>query len=171
MNRPTTGRIWIQGKEITGLPEKFLTRVRRQRFGFIFQDFRLVPSLSVIENIMLPAWPLREKGKQIKRRATELLDRLGIRNKERVRPHHLSGGEKQRVAIARALINDPDILIADEPTSHLDTDFSIEIINIIKDLQRKGKTVLVASHDPLVTAADNIDHLVQLRDGKIVREA
>lgn len=170
MNRPTTGRIWLQGREVTGLPEKFLSRIRRRHFGFVFQDFRLLPSLTVLENVMLPAWPAPVPGQQIRQRAGALLERLGVADKARYRPPDLSGGEKQRVAIARALLNDPDILIADEPTAHLDTDFSKEILEIIKSLRQQGKGVLVASHDPLMTGAPEIDHLFELRDGRIIRE-
>jgi putative ABC transport system ATP-binding protein len=171
MNRPTAGRIWIKGKEVTGLPEKFLSRFRRQRFGFVFQDFRLLSKLSAVENVMLPAWPRQEKGKEIRQRAAGLLERLGVASKATMRPHDLSGGEMQRIAIARALINNPDILIADEPTAHLDTDFSQEILEIFQGLKQEGKTLLVASHDPLVTGAASVDTLFELKDGEIVREA
>ena len=170
MNRPTTGRIWFRGTEVTGLPEKFLTQIRRQYFGFIFQDFRLLPSLNVLENVMLPAWPSRESGGDIRNRASQLIDRLGMTAKALYRPQNLSGGEKQRIAIARALINDPVLLIADEPTAHLDTDLSVEILHIFKSLCLAGKGVLVASHDPLITSASGVDHLYELRDGKIQQE-
>jgi len=169
MNRPTSGRIWFRGTEVSGLPEKFLTRIRRKHFGFVFQDFRLLPSLNVVENVMLPAWPSRKLGGQIRNRASQLLERLGMTGKALYRPQDLSGGEKQRIAIARALMNDPDLLIADEPTAHLDTDLSGEILQIFMSLRREGKGVLVASHDPLITSASGIDHLFELRDGKILQ--
>jgi putative ABC transport system ATP-binding protein len=169
MNRPTTGRIWFRDTEVTGLPEKFLTQIRRQHFGFVFQDFRLLPNLNVLENVMLPAWPCRQTGGEIRNRASQLLDRLGMSVKALNRPKDLSGGEKQRIAIARALINDPDLLIADEPTAHLDTNLSVEILHIFRSLRLHGKGVLVASHDPLITSASSIEHLFELKDGTIMQ--
>jgi putative ABC transport system ATP-binding protein len=167
MTRPTAGRIRLDGREITSLPERFLTEVRRSTFGFIFQQFNLVKGITVLENVMLPAYPLGEPHGSLKRRAGGLLDLLDIGARARARSEWLSGGEAQRVAIARALINDPAVIIADEPTAHLDTRLSRELMEILARLKGAGKTVVVASHDPLVYESPVVDRIVTMRDGRI----
>jgi len=169
MSKPTSGRVCLNGRGISGLPERFLGEVRR-RFGFIFQSYNLIHGISVLENIMLPAYPASTKTCQIKARAVQLLDKLKIGSKARQKVEHLSGGEQQRVAIARALINDPDVIIADEPTAHLDTDMAAEFLDIISGLFAEGKTILMASHDPLLYGSEIVHRVVGLRDGQIVRE-
>jgi ABC-type multidrug transport system ATPase subunit len=128
----------------------------------------LIHGISTLENIMLPAFPTRQKSKLIKQRAVELLEKLKILSKARERVEHLSGGELQRVAIARALINDPDFLIADEPTAHLNTDLAMKFLDIMDELRQEGKTIMIASHDPLLYESDSIDWVIELRDGRIV---
>jgi len=150
MARPTSGRITLRDREITSLPERFLTEIRRGTFGFIFQRFNLIRGITALENVMLPAFPNGEKFSVMKERAKGLLDLFNIAAKSKSKVEWLSGGEVQRVAIARALINDPEIIIADEPTAHLDTKLSAEFMEIMKGLKEKGKTVLMASHDPIV---------------------
>ncbi len=149
MARPTSGRITLRDREITSLPERFLTEIRRGTFGFIFQRFNLIRGITALENVMLPAFPNGEKFSVMKERAKGLLDLFNIAAKSKSKVEWLSGGEVQRVAIARALINDPEIIIADEPTAHLDTKLSAEFMEIMKGLKEKGKTVLMASHDPI----------------------
>ncbi len=168
MSRPTSGRITVDGQETTSLPEKFLTRVRRHTFGFTFQEYNLIKGISVLENIMLPAYPMGEKYNILKERARALLTLLKIDAKAGLGTNQLSGGERQRAAIARALINDPAVIIADEPTAHLDTGLTAEFLEIVSGLAAKGKTLLIASHDPLVFQADIIGRVVQMRDGKLV---
>jgi len=168
MARPTAGRILLQGREITSLPERFLTEIRRKTFGFIFQQFNLVKGISVIENVMLPAYPIGEKFSVLRRQATSLLEMFNLESKATSKVEWLSGGEAQRVAIARALVNDPAVIIADEPTAHLDTKLSGEFMNIIKDFQAAGKTVLMASHDPIVHESAVVDRVVEMRDGRVV---
>jgi len=168
MARPTAGRIFVSGQETTSLPEKFLAQIRRSTYGFVFQDHNLIKGISVLENTMLPAYPLGEKYKTLRERAMALLDRLKIGNKATRRIGELSGGERQRAAIARALINDPVIVIADEPTAHLDTALSAEFLDIAADLVADGKTVLIASHDPLVFEASIIDRVIEMCDGQII---
>lgn len=168
MSRPTSGRIMLQGREITSLPERFLTEIRRQTFGIIFQQFNLVKGLTALENVMIPAYPTGEKHASLKRRAMALLDLLNLAGKADARVEWLSGGEAQRTAIARALINNPSILIADEPTAHLDTVLSREFMEIMRQLKNEGKTILLASHDPIVYESDIIDRIVEMRDGMIV---
>lgn len=168
MARPTSGRIYIDGRETTSLPEKFLAHIRRKIFGFVFQDHHLIKGISVLENTMLPAYPIGVRFKILRERALTLLTRLKIASKAANRIGELSGGERQRAAIARALINDPAIIIADEPTAHLDTVLSAEFLDIAAGLAAAGKTVLLASHDPLVFKADIVDRVVDMRDGRIV---
>jgi len=167
MARPTAGRIWLGERELTSLPERFLTATRRKMFGFIFQQFNLIKGLSVLENVMLPAYPNGEASRPLKERAAMLLDLFGLSQKSGFNVEWLSGGEAQRSAIARALINDPKVVIADEPTAHLDSKLSAEFMEIMKRLNGEGRTVLLASHDPIVFQSGIVDRLVMMRDGRI----
>ncbi len=168
MARPTSGRIIFRDQELTSLPERFLTEIRRQTFGFIFQRFNLIKGLTALENIMIPAYPTGEKRARIEERAMELLDSLAMKEKALTNIEWLSGGEAQRVAIARALINDPAVVIADEPTAHLDTKLSREFMELMQRLQGKGKTILIASHDPIVYDAVAVEQVIEMRDGALV---
>ena len=167
MARPTAGRIFLSGREITSLPERFLTGIRRTTFGFIFQQFNLINGISILENVMLPAVPNGERHAPLKGRALELLAMFGLETRAAARVELLSGGEMQRVAIARSLINNPRVIIADEPTAHLDSKLSGELITIMERLKQEGRTIIMASHDPLVCDAGVVDNLVEIRDGKI----
>jgi len=167
MARPTSGRILLEDREITSLPERFLTEIRRTTFGFIFQQFNLVKGITALENVMLPAYPLGEQHAALKKRALDLLDLFGIRKRAQSRAEWLSGGEAQRTAIARALINNPRVIIADEPTAHLDTKLSREFMDIVARFKEQQKTVIIASHDPLVYDSGVIDRVVSMRDGRI----
>ena len=181
MARPTSGRIWLRDVgilpfmegagcgdlETSGLPERFLTEIRRRTFGFIFQQFNLVRGISVLENVMLPAFPAGEARGDIRRRAGELLEMFGISRHAASKVDWLSGGEMQRVAIARALINNPRIIIADEPTAHLDSRLSREFMDIVGQFKADGKTILIASHDPIVYDSPLADAVVEMRDGRI----
>ena len=168
MARPSSGRIWLHDREITSLPERFLTELRRKTFGFIFQQSCFIHGLTVLENVMLPAHPLGMKWTEVRLKAMELLALFGMARKASQRVEWLSGGETQRVAIARALINDPPILIADEPTAHLDSRLSKEFMESMAGLKSSGKTVLIASHDPIVCDSAFVDHSVEMRDGRIL---
>ena len=182
MARPTSGRIFLRGVaaavpfqqegaesvEITSLPERFLNGVRRSTFGFIFQQFNLVKGITVLENVMLPAYPTGEGRADFRVRAVNLLEQFSISRLAGQRVELLSGGELQRVAIARALINNPSIIIADEPTAHLDSRLSLEFMEIVGRLKGEGKSVLIASHDPIVFESPQIDALVEMRDGAVV---
>jgi putative ABC transport system ATP-binding protein len=168
MTRPTAGRITVDGRETTSLPERFLADIRRATFGFVFQDHNLIRGLSVLENTMLPAYPTGEKHGRLRDRAMALLARLQIESKAARRVGELSGGERQRTAIARALINDPAVVVADEPTAHLDTELSAAFLRIVSGLASEGRTLLIASHDPLVFKADIIDRVVDMRDGRVI---
>lgn len=168
MARPTAGRIMLLDREITSLPERFLTQIRRTTFGFIFQQFNLLRGISVLENVMLPAYPLGEPLGGLKTQALNLLELLNLRHKAAAKVEWLSGGEAQRTAIARALVNDPAVIIADEPTAHLDTKLSRELMGILFDFKRQGKTILIASHDPIVHESEIVDRVVHMRDGRII---
>ncbi len=168
MSRPTSGRIRVNNRETTSLPERFAAEIRRTTFGFIFQDYHLIKGINVIENVMIPVYPTGKKHAAAKEKAEELLARLDMTSKTHERVENLSGGEQQRVAISRALINDPSVVIADEPTAHLDTELSRQFMALMAGFKRDGKTVLIASHDPLVSGYDGVDRVVRLRDGEIV---
>jgi putative ABC transport system ATP-binding protein len=181
MARPTSGRIILRGlvastfpgaeegkMEITSLPERFLTTIRRTAFGFIFQHFNLIRGITVLENVMLPAYPTGEGQRAVRKRAVKLLEMFDIARHAGSRVDRLSGGETQRVAICRALINDPSVIIADEPTAHLDTKLSSEFMEIVGSFKAEGKTILIASHDPLVYDSTLVDLLVEMRDGCII---
>jgi len=170
MSRPTAGRIWLTGREITSLPERFTAEIRRETFGFIFQNYNLIKGISVLENTMLPAYPTGKKYRSLRERAIALLERLGLGPKAQEQVERLSGGEQQRVAIARALINDPSIIIADEPTAHLDTELARQLLEIFSGFRAEGKTILIASHDPLVFESAVADRVITMRDGSVVGE-
>ena len=167
MARPTAGRLKIGGREVTRLPERFLAQIRRESFGFVFQSFNLVNGVSVLENVMLPGYPADRPLNRVRQRALSLLADLEIRSKANEPVQSLSGGEQQRTAIARALINDPEFIIADEPTAHLDTDLARQFLGIIARLRSGGRTVLMGSHDPLVTDSAVVDRVVELRYGSV----
>jgi putative ABC transport system ATP-binding protein len=167
MARPTAGRIRLDGREISGLPERFLTQVRRSTFGFVFQQLNLVRGIDVLENVMLPAYPLGVPRARLRERALALLAQLELAGRAAARVEWLSGGEAQRVAIARALVNDPPVIIADEPTAHLDTKLSLEFMATVGRLKGEGRRFIIASHDPLVCESPVADRIVEMRDGRV----
>ena len=168
MARATAGEIVVDEENVTKLAEGALASVRRSKFGFIFQQLNLIPKVSVLENVALPMFPGPMSFAEMRKRACAVLSELDMGRKERRDVRRLSGGERQRVAIARALINDPEIIVADEPTAHLDRDLSEEFLQILSDLNRSGKTVIIATHDPLVYDHPLIDRRISMRDGRIV---
>ncbi len=168
MARPTSGRIMLQDREVTSLPTRFLTEIRRKTFGFIFQQYHLLKGISVLENVMLPAYPTGENFSQLRQRAEKLLSLFNLLPKASAKVEWLSGGEAQRTAIARALVNNPAVIIADEPTAHLDTKLSRELMNTIDQFKSVGKTILIASHDPIVHDSLVVDRVVDMRDGKLI---
>jgi len=168
LSRPTVGRIHLEGKMVSGLPEKFMTEIRRRKFGFVFQRFNLVRGLSVLENVMLPAYPLGLKYSDLRSNAERLLADVEISDKAMMKVENLSGGEAQRVAIARALINDPDYVIADEPTANLDTRLVGEFLKIVARLRSQGKSVIISSHDPRIWQADVVDRVIGMEDGRLI---
>ncbi|MEN8190075.1 MAG: ABC transporter ATP-binding protein [Thermodesulfobacteriota bacterium] len=169
MCRPTSGRIIVGDRDVAKLPEKFLTEIRRDTFGFIFQQFNLVRDINVTQNVTLPLYPSDMDMADMATRACEILDSLDILSKKSTKVRDLSGGEQQRVAIARALVNEPGIILADEPTAHLDTNLSEEFIRIMKGLNEQGKTIIIATHDPLVYDNPIVNTVIEMRDGKVTR--
>ena len=166
--RPSEGRVRLNGEDISGLPERFLTEIRRRTFGFIFQQFNLIRGLSAIENIILPGYPSGTPRAQLLARAEVLLADLQLAHRRDAKVEWLSGGEQQRVAICRALINDPEILVADEPTANLDSKLSAEFLAILRRLAEAGRTVILTSHDPLVVESEVVDRVYSLRDGQLI---
>ena len=167
MSRPTQGNIYINDKDVAKLPERFLAQIRRKTFGFIFQQFNLIKDISVIENVMLPLFPLDIGVREIKARAESILEDLNILNKKNMKVKRLSGGEQQRVAIVRALINQPEIILADEPTAHLDTKLSQELLDILKKMNAQGKVIIIGTHDPLVYESTLVNRIIEMRDGMV----
>jgi len=163
LDRPTAGDIFFENKKGFALKsETALCRFRREKIGFIFQAYHLIPTLSALKNVLAPAFPL---GNNYRRRALELLKLVGLAGKEGRRPGALSGGEQQRVAIARALLLDPLLILADEPTGNLDSATGEGIMDLLKKLNQRGKTVLVATHDQRV--AEKCDRNIRMMDGQI----
>ena len=163
LDRPTGGEIFFKGERISGRGETALCRFRREKVGFVFQAYHLIPSLSALKNVLVPAVPL---GGGRVTRARELLRLVGLAGKESRRPGELSGGEQQRVAVARALLLDPELILADEPTGNLDSAAGAEIVELLKSLNRRGKTVIVATHDRQVAKA--CGRVIRLADGRVV---
>ena len=167
MARPTAGRILVEGRDVAKLPEHFLTAVRRQTFGFIFQQFHLIREVSVLENVLLPFGPLETGFTAMRQRGETLLEQLGLAGKRHVKVRQLSGGEQQRVAVARALINAPRVIIADEPTAHLDRELARDLLAILTSLNREGRTILIATHDPEVFNHPAVDRIIEMAGGRI----
>jgi putative ABC transport system ATP-binding protein len=147
------------------MSDRSLAKLRGQKIGFVFQSFNLLPRLSALENVILPATYQRHSGRAIRERAIALLKQVGLGERIHHKPNELSGGEKQRVAIARSLVNDPEVILADEPTGNLDSKSGKEVIGILQDLQKQGKTVILITHDQKI--ADACQRTIQILDGKI----
>ena len=168
MSRPTSGKVLVENKDVSRLPERFMTEVRRNTFGFIFQQFNLIRGLTVCDNVMLPLYPTDLQPSELKKRAEKTLNDLNMLRRKDFLVQKISGGEQQRTAIARALINNPDIILADEPTAHLDTHLSEEFLSMMRRLQEQGKTIVIATHDPLVYEKEYVNLVIQMRDGTVI---
>lgn len=163
---PTRGCVCFRGEEMSSLSDVELCRLRRDRIGFIFQDFQLFPRLTMLENVSIPLLPLNLTRRVRFQKAEALLEQLGLEDRLDHSPEEMSGGERQRLAIARALVNDPELILADEPTSNIDTDSAGRVAALFKELNEKGKTILVTGHrDDLLGDADEV---YQLDRGEIV---
>ena len=167
LDMPTKGKVYFRGKDLTKLSESDLAQLRGKKIGFVFQQFNLIPTLTALENVTLPMIFQGTDSEERITRAKELLRLVGLEDRIYHRPTEMSGGQQQRVAIARALSNDPEIILADEPTGNLDHKTSLEIMCLLKELHHKGKTIITVTHDPEVGEyAERVDMLM---DGKIVK--
>lgn len=168
LDLPSKGKAYINGRDISQMSEDELSKVRGQKIGFVFQQFNLLHNLTAMENVTLPMVFQGVKEKERRKRAEELLTSLGLEKRLEHLPSELSGGERQRIAIARALANDPDIIVADEPTGNLDSTTGKKIMDILVDLHKnQKKTIIVVTHDPNI--ADYAEHTVNIKDGLIVK--
>ncbi|WP_319403865.1 ABC transporter ATP-binding protein [uncultured Anaeromusa sp.] len=169
LDRPTSGSYQLEGKEVATLNESALAAVRNAKLGFVFQNFNLLPRMSALQNVALPLVYANMPKKERLERAAQHLEKVGLGDRMHHRPNELSGGQRQRVAIARALVNDPPILIADEPTGNLDTKSSLEIMDIFTALHRHGRTLIMVTHEPDIAAYAL--RTIQMRDGQIVQDS
>lgn len=160
LTRPTSGSIEVNGRQTAKLPEEFAALFRRESVGMIFQNYNLLPNLSAIDNITIPLLPTKITMKQQNERACVLMEKLGIADKAKTAVNRLSGGEQQRVAIARALINNPPVILADEPTSSLDAKLTDTLLEIFAAMKAEGKTLLIATHDRAVAESGIADRII-----------
>ncbi len=168
IDSPTSGTILVDGVDVTKMSSKQLCEYRNKNIGFVFQSFYLEPAYSVTDNILLPLTIAGAKRQIKDAKAKELLEKLNLTDKANAKTSTLSGGQKQRVAIARALVNDPKIILADEPTGNLDSASGAEVIEILKEICKSGKTVVMVTHNE--EQASVADHIIRLKDGKIIFE-
>jgi putative ABC transport system ATP-binding protein len=165
LDTPSSGEYWLNGEEVSRLSDNALARVRNREIGFVFQTFNLLPRATALHNVELPLVYAGLSAGERRERAQHALDQVGLSNRKDHRPNELSGGQRQRVAIARALVNQPSILLADEPTGNLDSATSEEIMLVFGDLHAAGQTVVMVTHEPDIAA--NAARVITLRDGRI----
>jgi putative ABC transport system ATP-binding protein len=169
LDKPTSGSYAFDGERVDGLSNAELARIRNHKIGFVFQMYNLLPKASVLRNVELPMLYAGVRRKERHRRATELLERVGIPEKAKVLPSALSGGQRQRVAVARALANEPAMLLADEPTGALDSKTGHEVLELFSDLHRQGNTILIVTHDLSIAALAS--RQVEIHDGRVATES
>ena len=169
LSQPTSGEYILDGEEVGALNDRKLSRVRNEKIGFVFQAFHLLPGVSAMENVTLPLVYAKNPPRNIKERARELLAKVGLEHRLYHTPGQLSGGEQQRVTIARSLINDPRIILADEPTGNLDSKNGIETMRTFDNLIKEGKTIILITHDQEV--AQHADRIISIRDGQVASDS
>ncbi len=165
LDTPTSGKVFIDGKDISDLDDDSLALIRRKKIGFVFQQFNLISRLTALENVELPMWFAGLDRSSRMKRARELLGKVSLEKRAEHRPSQLSGGESQRVAIARALANDPEVILADEPTGNIDTKTGGEIISLLTELNSEGRTIVMVTH--FADFAQRANRVVKIRDGLI----
>jgi putative ABC transport system ATP-binding protein len=168
LTKPTKGEVIVEDTRISKLPDDFASKFRRDTIGFIFQKYNLIENLSVKENIILPLYPENLDPHLLEQKALAVMEKFQIEHKQHININKLSGGEQQRVAIARAHINEPAIILADEPTANLDKKLSENFVQILQELKSQNKTIIVATHDPIFFDLDFVDRIIELQNGKII---
>ena len=168
LDTPTSGEYYLEGQEVAGLGEKQLAKVRNQQIGFVFQQFFLLSKLNALQNVELPLIYAGVSSSKRRKLAEEYLDKVELTERSHHLPSELSGGQKQRVAIARSLVNQPDMIVADEPTGSLDSQSQEIVLEVFKSLAKSGKTVLIVTHNPEV--AEYADVIIKMKDGEVVEE-
>ncbi|WP_407355549.1 ABC transporter ATP-binding protein [Methanolobus sp. WCC5] len=163
LDRPSCGQVLLMGRDVNTLPDPELAKLRGLEIGFVFQNFNLVPRLTTLQNVELPTYANKKPGVDTRKKARELVEMVGLKERMNYKPSAMSGGQQQRVAIARALINDPSLILADEPTGNLDSVTGDDIMRIFSDLHKKGRTIVMITHDP--DLAQYADRVVHLKDG------
>jgi len=167
MDKPSSGQYWLAGQDVSVLSDDELSKIRNEHIGFVFQGFHLLPRLSALENVLVPLrFATQEQQQNGVERAKELLQKVGLGERVHHMPNEMSGGQIQRVAIARSLINNPAVLLADEPTGNLDSAISEQIIDLLKNLNSQGQTIVMVTHEPDIAA--NAGRTIEFLDGKIV---
>ena len=168
ISKPTNGEVVVDNKSISKLSDRFASEYRLENIGIVFQKYNLIEDISVEQNVILPLIPKNIDSEIVEKKVDAVLDMLSIKHYKNTLVKNLSGGEQQRVAIARAYINEPKIIIADEPTANLDERLSLEFIDIIKDLKSKNKTIIIATHDPLFFELEFVDAYIEMKNGSVV---
>ena len=168
LSKPTSGEVIVDEKQISKLPDNFASVYRRDNIGFVFQKYNLIPNISVKENILTPLIPLNLNADELEKKLEFVMKMYKIEHKKETLVRNLSGGEQQRVAIARANVNNPKIIIADEPTANLDEKLSLHFIEMLRELKELGKTIVIATHDPLFFDLDLVDREIEVHNGKLV---
>ena len=168
LSKPTKGEVIVDGKKISKLPDHFAASYRRDNIGIVFQKYNLIAALTAEENVLLPLFPLNLPREEMQKKSRKALAMFSIEHKAKLVVRNLSGGEQQRVAIARANVNEPKIILADEPTANLDEKLSREFIEILRELKFQKRTIVVATHDPLFFELDFVDRVVNIEHGHLI---